>query len=187
MNTKTSRWLFTLITALAAFAFVATSGIADTPSSTDEDNAGHMMQPGMPGGMGPGQMGYGKMGPGYMHKGGKSYGGMGYGMGMMQVLNLDKTQRSKLRALMREQRTANCKTMTQIMDVRDELAAEYDKDKPDAKVIGKLYEKMQGMQRHMLERSVEMHNKFREMLNKEQQATFDRMCHGGMGMMNMMQ
>jgi Spy/CpxP family protein refolding chaperone len=111
---------------------------------------------------------------------------MGSGMGMMQALNLDKAQRSKLRALMREQRTANCKTMTQMMDVRDELADEYDKDKPDAKAIGKLYGEMQGMQRHMLERHVEMHNKFREMLHKDQQETFDRMFHGGMGMMNMM-
>lgn len=192
MKTKTLHWLFTVITAFVAVAFIATSSHAETATSTDEGYNGHMMQPGMHGGMmGPGQMGYrgmgpgtgyGMMGPGYMHRGH----GMGFGMGhggmwMMQALDLDKSQRSKLRALMHEQRAVNCKTMTQMMDVRDELETEYDKDKPDAKVIGKLYEKMQAMQRHMLERHVDMRNKVRAMLNKEQKEIFDRMHHGGMG------
>ncbi|MBI1423477.1 MAG: periplasmic heavy metal sensor [Gammaproteobacteria bacterium] len=200
MKTKTKQGLFTILTAFAAIAFIASSSIADTPAATDENNTGQMMYPGMPGGMGPGNMGYGRMGPGmgqmgpgymgqngmgpgYMHQRGMGP-GMGYGdMGMMQWLNLDKSQRGKLRALMREQRAANCKTMTEMMDVRDELADEYDKDKPDAKAIGKLYEKMQGMQRQMLERMVETRNKMRDLLNKEQKEVFDRMHRGGMGPM----
>ncbi len=189
MKTKTQTWLFTLITAFSAVAFVATSSYADTPKS-EEGNTGHMMYPGMYGGMGPGNMGYGRMGPGYMH-GGRGYGyghgmgmmGGGMGYGMMQALNLDKDQRSKIRALMREQRTANCAVMNGMMDVRDELAAEYDKDKPNAKTVGKLYEKMQGMQRQMIERMVETRNKMRGLLNKEQKENFDNMFHGGMGMM----
>ena len=196
MKTKTKPGLFTILAAFVAIAFVATSSIADTSAATDENSSGQMMQPGMPmgpGNMGPGNMGYGRMGPGNMGQGGMGPGymrqqgmgsGMGYGgMGMMQALNLDKSQRSKLRALMREQRAANCQTMTAMMDVRDELAAEYDKDKPDAKTVGKLYEKMQGMQRQMLERMVEMHNKMRDLLNKEQKEIFDHMHRGGMGPM----
>lgn len=204
MKTKSTRWLFTLITVCAASVFVVTSSYADTPKSSDEDNSGQTMYPGM----GPGMMGYGGMGPGYRHpegmgpgymgRGGRGYGyGMGYGgmmghgmmgyggmmgggMGMMYGLHLDKSQRDKVRALMREQRGANCKVMTEMMDVRDELAAEYDKDKPDAKAIGKLYEKMQGMQRQMLERSIQMRNKMRGILNKEQKEQFDQYYHGGM-------
>jgi Spy/CpxP family protein refolding chaperone len=217
MKTNAHHWLFTIITACTALAFVATSSFADTSKSSEENNTGQTMYPGMGyGGMGPGQMGYGRMGPGNMGYGGMGpgymgygrmgagmmgYGGMGYGpgmgyggmgmmggmgyggmgYGMMQTLNLDKDQRSKWRALMREQRAANCKTMTAMMDVHDELAAEYDKDKPDAKAVGKLYEKMQGMQRQMFERMVEMRNKLRDMLNKDQKENFDNMYHRGMG------
>lgn len=170
---------------------------------------GGMMGPGYGGyrGMGPGNMPYGGRGPGYMHQGGRGYGGMGPGMGyggmgyggmgyggmgyggmgmmgmgygIMQGLDLNKEQRSKIRALMREQRSANCAVMNGMMDVRDELAAEYDKAQPNAKTIGKLYEKMQGMQRHMLERMVDMRNKMRGLLNKEQKEKFDQYSRGGM-------
>jgi len=197
MKIKSSQWLCTLVTVCAAMVFAAGSSYAETPKSSDENNSGQTMYPGM----GPGMMGYGGMGPGYQHpegmgpgymgRGGMGYGyGMGYGhmgmmmgggMGMMYGLNLDKTQRSKLRSLMREQRDANCKTMTQMMDVHDELAAEYDKDKPDAKAIGKLYNKMAQMRSHMIEQSVQMHNKIRGLLNKEQKEIYDRMYHGRMG------
>ena len=212
MKIKTQHWLFALITTFAAMTVFTNSSFADTSQSNTDENNGQMMQPGMYGGMGPGHMGYGGMGPGnmgygrmgpgsmgYGHMGpGYMRGGMGYGygmgmmghgmmgyggMGMMQALNLDKNQRSKIRSLMREQRTANCKVMNEMMDVRDQLAAEYDKDQPNAKAIGKLYEKMQGMQRQMIERMVETRNKMRGLLNKEQKQNFDNMYHGGMGMM----
>ena len=199
MKTNTQRWMLSTITAIAAVAFVATSSFAETPKTTTEETTGQTMYPGMYGGMGPGHMGYGGMGPGYMQQGGMGpgymrQGGMGYGMGyggmgmmgyggmgMMQALNLDKDQRAKLRGLIREERNARCKTMNEMLDVRDELAAEYDKPQPDSKAIGKLYSKMSEMQRHMLEQSVQMRNKVREMLNKEQKENFDRMYHGGMG------
>ena len=214
MNTKLPQLLFTLVIAFATAGFVTTSSFADTPKKDDQSNTGQMMHPGMYngmgpgqmgyGGMGPGNMGYGRMGPGYMGQGGMGYGsgmmggmggmggmgmmgGMGYrGMGMMQALNLDNAQRTKIRNLMREQAAANCKNMTSMMDVHDELAAEYDKDKPDPKALGKLYEKMQGMQRQMFERMVETRNKMREMLNKEQKENFDNMYHRGMGYGGMM-
>ena len=196
MKTNTQRWMLSTITALAAVAFVATSSFAETPKTATEDSTEQTMYPGMYGGMGPGHMGYVGMGPGYMQQGGMGpgymrQGGMGYGMGyggmgMLQALNLDKDQRAKLRGMMREERNARCKTMNEMLDVRDELAAEYDKPQPDSKAIGKLYSKMSEMQRHMIEQSVQMRNKMREMLNKEQKEIFDRMYHGGMGMMNMM-
>jgi len=197
MKTSTRRWLFALVTVTSALTFAATSAFAEEAKSSQENNTGQTMYPGMMGygGMGPGYRHPEGMGPGYMGRGGRGYGyGMGYGgmmgpgmmgggMGMLYGLNLDKSQRDKVRALMREQRTANCKLMTEMMDVHDELAAAYDKDKPDAKAVGRLYEKMQGMQRQMLERSVQMRNKMRGILNKEQQEQFDRYYHGGMGMM----
>lgn len=204
MKTNKHQWLFTLITVFTVITFLATSSFAETPQSTSESNTGQTGYPGM----GPGHMGYGGMWPGHMGYGGMGYGGMGYGsgmgmmgygmgygmgfggMGMMQALNLDKSQRDKIRSLMRAQRTANCKTMNEMMDVRDELAAEYDKPQQDAKAIGKLYNKMEEMRRHMIEQSVQMHNQIRELLNKEQKDTYDQMYHGGMGyggMWNMMQ
>jgi len=128
----------------------------------------------MNGDTGPGNMAYGGMG---------MMSGMGYGM--MQALHLDQYQRNKWRALMHEQRTVNCETINEMLDVRDELAAEYNKPQTDTKAIGNLYGKMQGMQRHMFERVMEMRNKLREMLNKDQKEIFDRMRHRGM--MNMME
>lgn len=205
MKTHTQYWKLTLITTLTVIAFVATSSFAETPNSSAEENTGQMMYPrGMHGGMGyggmgPGNMGYGGMGHGYMRQGGMAYGGMGYGgmgmmggsMGMAQALNLDKDQRAKLRGLMREQRNARCQTMNEMQDIHDELAAEYDKGTPDPKTIGKLYSKMSEKQRAMIEQSVEVHNKMRGLLNKEQKETFDRMYRGNMmgygGMMNMME
>jgi len=214
MKATIQRSLFTIVIACAMGALMVTSSFADTPSSSDEDNSGQTMQPGMypgmmgpgmgpgymgnggmmgPGymqkGMGPGQMGNGgMMGPGYMHEGmGPGYmrhQGMGYGgMGMMQSLDLDKSQRSKLRALMRKQRTANCKTMNEMMDIRDELADAYDNPQPDPKAIGKLYSKMSEIRRNMIEESVQMQNKVRALLNKQQKERFDYMRQSGMGMM----
>jgi Spy/CpxP family protein refolding chaperone len=215
MKTITQRWILTIFTTCSAIVLLTTSSFAETPKSTTEESTGQMMYPqGMPGGMGPGYMrqggmgpgymGYGGMGPGYMRQHGMGYGGMGYGgmgmmgggMGMMRALNLDKDQSAKLRGMMREERIARCKTMNEMLDVRDEMATEYDKPQPDAKVIGKLYSKMSEIQRHMIEQSVQMRNKMREMLNKDQKDTFDHMLqggmmgggmgYGGMGMMNMM-
>lgn len=203
MNRQLKHGLITIVTVISVSVLIVTSSMAETPKKDTEQSNGQAMYPnGMMGpgyggyrGMGPGNMPYGGMGPGYMHRDGRGYGGMGYGMGMMgygggmgmmQALNLDKKQRSEIRALMRKQRELNCKAMTQMMDVRDELAAEYDKNQPNATTIGKLYEKMQVMQRHMLERMVETHNKVRALLNKEQRENFDHMFPGGMGMMNMM-
>lgn len=196
MNTKLKQVLLGIVTAFIASTMLVTTSMAETPKTNDQSNEqatypngmpGAMMGPGYMGqrGMGPDNMPYGRMGPGYMRQGGRGYGGMGM-MGMMQSLDLDKTQRSKIRALMRVQRASMCKTMTEMMDVRDDLASEYDKAQPNAKVISKTYKKMQAMQRTMLERMVETHNKMRELLNKEQKEKFDQMFQGGMGMMNMM-
>lgn len=199
MNMK--HGLITVIAAISTGILVVTTSLADTPKTNDQNSNEQATYPnGMPGGMmgqgymgqhgmGQGNMPYGRMGSGYMRQGGRGYGGMGMmgsGMGMMQALDLDKTQRSKIRALMRAQRATMCKTMTELMDVRDDLATEYDKAQPNAKAISKTYEKMQAMQRTMIERMVETHNKMRELLNKEQKEKFDQMFQGGMGMMNMM-
>lgn len=219
MNTNISRGLLSIVITAMTILWLSGNSFADTPNSNNEQSNGQMMYPyGMHRGMGAENMPYGGMGSGYMHRG-SGYGGMGYGrggmgygmgyggmgmmgygmgyggMGMMQALNLSKAQQAKFHRLLRDQRTAHCKDMTQMFDVRDELAAEYAKDQPDPKTIGRLYTKMAQMQRNMLEQSVQMRDKMREMLNKDQKETFDRMFrnaegygmgYGGMGMMNMM-
>jgi len=145
-------------------------------------------------GMGRGSMmapgGMGMMGPGMMDGNMSSM--------MMNMLDLDKKQRSEIRNIMRQHRNSHCKMMNSIMDIQDELADQYDKDKPDAKNIGKTYTRLSEQKRKMIEQSIETHNKIRDVLNKEQQQRFDYMHRrgrmmgpgggmmgpGGMGMMH---
>lgn len=209
MKTDIQSRFFTLVTLLAAVTFAATAGFADadTLNNTGEGDTEQMRHTGMNDDTAPWNMRYGSVRPNYKHQdsmgyndknvmmnGGTGPGNMGYGgigmmsgmgYGTMQALHLDQDQRNKWRALMHKQRTANCATMNEVLDVRDELAAEYDKPQTDTKAIGNLYGKMQGMQRRMFERMVETRNKQREMLNKDQKEIFDRMRHSDM--MNMME
>jgi len=192
---------FTLVTLFVAVTFAATASFADaeTPNNTEEGNTGQMRHTGMNDDTAPWNMRYGSVRPNYMRQDSMGYnnsnsmmnsgtgpGNMGDGdMGMMQALHLDQDQRKKLRAVMHEQRTVNCATMNKMLDVRDELDAEYEKPQTDTKAIGNLYGKMQGIQRHMFERVMETRNKLRAMLNKDQKEIFDHMRHSGM--MNMME
>ena len=145
--------------------------------------------------MGGGMMGRGGMGMmNMMGPGGMGMMGSGMSPMMMNMFGLDKKQRSQIRDLMRAQRNTRCNMMNNMMDIQDELAEQYDKDKPDAKAIGKTYAKLYDQKRKMIEQSIETRNKIRDVLNKEQKQRFDQMHRGGgmmgpgggMGMMNMM-
>ena len=127
-------------------------------------------------------------GMGMMHGGGMM-GGMHHGMGMMHgrammvyMLDLDDKQRKKIRALQQEQRKANWQRRGSMIDLQYELQDLYDKDKPDAKAIGKVYDKIFALKKQMIESHITTRNKMRDVLNKEQQEKFDNM-RGGMGMM----
>ena len=156
----------------------------------------------MPYGMGRGGMGYGGMGMmgggmGYggmgMMGGGMGYGGMGMmgggmGYGGMYMLGLDQKQRDEIRKLFHEQRATRIKLMTDMMDIRDELADKFDAKELDAKGIGKIYSKLFDKQRQLIEQNIQLRNRMRSVLNKDQQNEFDQMRRGGMmgGGMGMM-
>ena len=128
-------------------------------------------------------------GMGMMGQGGMGMMGTGISS-MMNMPGLDKKQRAKIRGLMREQRNSCCKSMNVLMDIKDELATQYDQDVLDAKAIGKTYGKLFDIKRRMIEQSIVMQNKIRDILNKQQRQMFDQMHHnsgmmgGGMGMMD---
>lgn len=162
----------------------------DVHESMMGDDYGRYAQGMMGGGMGMMNMMGG--GSGMMNMMGGGMGMMSGGISpmMMNMLDLDGDQKDKIREMMREQRNNRCKAMNSMMDVRDELAKQYDKEKPDASAIGKTYQKMFDQKRQMIEQAIVLRNKIRGVLNKEQQKMFDQMQRtGGMmgrGGMNMM-
>lgn len=116
----------------------------------------------------------GRTHPGHMgmhdqFAGGHGMGMMGsYVMAIMNVPDMSREQRSKLRSLMREQRKDNINTVTEIMDVRDELADVMNDDPVDADKADKLYAKLFEKQRLMLSNSIKLRNKMYSTLSQEQ-------------------
>ncbi len=130
----------------------------------------HMMGPGMmgPGMMGPGMMGPGMMGPGMMM-------GMGPMMAVFDDLNLTKDQRSKIWQLRRELRDQHMKLMDRMWEESEKMQDLWEKEKPDAKEIGKAYDRVFAMQREMIEQSVTFKNKLSDILNDEQRKKLKEM------------
>ncbi len=135
---------------------------------------GHMMgQGGMgwgdcPGGgmIGPGMMGGEMMGPGMMS------GGMMMGPGMMGgvygELDLSKEQRDQIAKIRSETRRKHWELMGKMHDEQDKLAAQLAADTPDSAAIGKQYQRIQELQRQMLESSIDARNRMQAVLTEEQ-------------------
>lgn len=195
MNIQLKQIIYGLFTVILATPLMITNSVADM-----DDMHGKMMhERGMQRGAGYNCDGMGMMGRGMgmmPMMGGGMMSMMGSGMGMMsmggmspmmaQMLDLDDKQRQKLRELMRAQRKTHLNMMNSMMDIHDELETAYDKDVVDAKAVGKIYNKMFENKRQMVEQMIETRNKFRAMLTDEQKKQFDKMRHGGVGMMPMM-
>ncbi len=137
----------------------ATAGVAQA------DHMGRMApQGGMQGGhmMGQGGMGWGDC-PG---------GGMMMGPGMMGgvygELDLSKEQRDQIAKIRSETRRKHWELMGKMHDEQDKLAAQLAADTPDSAAIGKQYQRIQELQRQMLESSIDARNRMQAVLTEEQ-------------------
>ncbi|MBD3895837.1 periplasmic heavy metal sensor [Halomonas sp. ML-15] len=132
------------------------------------------------GGMGPGMMGgnQGGMGSGMM---GGSQGGMGSdmmgggmmpcpmmgeGMGMMSML--DPEQRSEMRELMQEHRPAQFERMGQMMNLREDLMAEMQQERPDPESVQERHARMAELHGEMMADMVRMRNAMNDLMTDEQ-------------------
>ena len=150
---------------------------------------GHMGSMGR--GMGQGHMG---MGHGHMMGRGMGQGGMMHGkhsrINTISMLDLDSKQRTKIRAIQREQRKSRWQTMGQIMDEKDKLMDLYDAGDRDKEAIGKVYSRIFDLKKQMIEANIDAGNKARAVLNEQQHKELDdiedrthyRSHMGGMGM-----
>ncbi len=136
-----------------------------------------------------GRMGYGNrgsmdqgMGQGYMkHRnmmgGGTGYGGSMHGMhsriNAIGTLNLDSSQRKKIRAIQREQRNARWQMMGQMMGEKDKLLDLYDTGMRDKEAIGKVYSRIFDLKKQMIEANIDAGNKARTILNEQQRKELD--------------
>ncbi|MCK5092759.1 MAG: periplasmic heavy metal sensor, partial [Gammaproteobacteria bacterium] len=151
---------------------------SDKDQMMNDDNRGEMMgyrgrhsENYMPMGRG---MGHGYMGRGY---GGMMGGGMGHGGSMhgmrsrintIGMLDLDSKQRTKIRAIQREQRKSRWQTMGQMMDEKDKLLDLYNTGNRDKEAIGKVYSKIFDLKQQMIEANIDAGNKARAILNEKQ-------------------
>jgi Spy/CpxP family protein refolding chaperone len=146
--------------------------------SDQEEQGPGMMMGGGQGGMGPGMMGGGQggMGPGMMGggQGGMMGGGMmpcpmmgGAGMGMMQGI-LEPEQRDEMRELMQEHRPAQFERMGRMMNLRDDLMAEMQQNRPDPEAVKERHARMAELHGEMMAEKVRMHNAMQDLLTDEQ-------------------
>ena len=148
------------------------------------------MGPGMMGGygMGPGMMGgwddwddrymnRGMMGPGMMIGPGMMG---GYGYGPQAALNLDAAQQQKIAQIQDEQRKKQWDLMGKMNDEQAKLNQLYYSGQHDPAVIGKQYQRIQDLQRQMMESSIEAQNRIEAVLTPEQRQTLRGYGRGGM-------
>ncbi|MGD8483232.1 MAG: periplasmic heavy metal sensor [Thioalkalispiraceae bacterium] len=130
----------------------------------DMDDMGHMR-----GSMGMGHMGMGRMDMGRM------------GMGFTSMLELSAQQRKALRDIHRNNRTQRWALKDKIADYSDQLRTLYDADKPDAKTIGSVYEKIFDIQRQLIEHNINMRNQQYDVLTKKQKEKLKNWHAKGIG------
>ncbi|WP_455219286.1 Spy/CpxP family protein refolding chaperone [Kaarinaea lacus] len=99
-------------------------------------------------------------------------GPMSHMMGNLNGLDLNDTQRDKIRDIQRKMRKQHWDLMEKMMDTSDKLIDLYDVDKPDAEKIGKVYDEIYKVKRQMIQQHIEVRNKIYDILNKEQRKKF---------------
>jgi periplasmic protein CpxP/Spy len=152
-------------------------GMTGTESSmgmdySDMDPGMGMMGCGKGMGHGMGMMGpRGGMGPGMGMRGpGK---GMGPGNAMMQEMQamrgmLSVDQRAELRELMREHRPAQFERMGHAKNLREDLMAELQQDRPDPDAVREIHGRMAEIHGEMMVERVRMRNAMYDLLTDEQ-------------------
>jgi Spy/CpxP family protein refolding chaperone len=123
--------------------------------------------------MGTGHMGTGHMGMGHMGTGHMGMGHMGMGhMGMHDYhiyrLDLTESQRKSMRNIRKETRAELIELQDKIAEHSDQLYSLYDQDKPDAKKIGEVYQKIFDLKRQIIELQINIKNQQYDKLTKEQ-------------------
>ena len=99
--------------------------------------------------------------------------GMGPGMGLMREMQamrdmLSAEQRGELRELMREQRPAQFERMGHAQNVREDLMAELEQDRPDPDAVREIHGRMAEIHGEMLVERVRMRNAIYDLLTDEQ-------------------
>ncbi|UXZ53979.1 Spy/CpxP family protein refolding chaperone [Halomonas sp. 7T] len=120
--------------------------------------------------------GQGGMGPGMM---GEMMGGgmmpcpmMAEGMGMMSML--DDEQRSEMRELMQEHRPAQFERMGRMMNLRDDLMAEMQQDRPDPAAVQERHASMAELHGEMMAEMVRMRNAMHDLMSDEQRQQLEQ-------------
>ena len=184
MNTRKQAlpWTLGLALALGAGGTGVTlaqdmgGGMMDDDSSTGmnySDMGPGMGMMGQGKGMGPGM---GMMGPrgGMSGMGMKGQGtGMGPGAGMMQEMQamremLSAEQQDELRELMREHRPAQFERMGHATNLREDLMAELQQERPDPDAVHEIHGRMAEIHGEMMVERVRMRNAMYDLLTDEQ-------------------
>lgn len=118
------------------------------------------------------QMGYGNMMDGDMGHGGSMH-GMRSRINSIDMLDLDPTQRTKIRALQRELRKSRWQSMGKMMDEKDKLTDLYSAGNRDKAAIGEVYSRIFDLKRQMIEANIEAGNKARAILTEQQRKELD--------------
>jgi len=112
--------------------------------------------------------------------------GLRMDFGSLFMLDLTKEQKRKVNKLQDELRSEHWETMGEIMSLQARLRDAYDLDKPDSKIIGKIYDQISQLRRAMLESKIDAMNSIRDVLTDGQRKQFKsgmRREWGGMPMM----
>lgn len=122
---------------------------------------------GGPGMMGPGMMGQGMMGPG-MRSGMMGPGMMGHGWMGRNVLDLDSSQRKKIRKIQEDLHDKHWEQMGKLNDEYAKLQDLYSADKRDPDKIVRQQQRIDELRRDMLKESIDAQNRMEEVLKPEQ-------------------
>lgn len=164
--------------ALQGMASIVVAGLFTMATASAEPDwkgqGGAMMGHDMAGHGGGMAMGQGMMDHPMMGDMGDHGAMMGGGFGAIWSLNLNDQQRKQLRDINRDLRKKHGDIRDQIEDASDQLWDLYAQDKRDVAAIGKVYDKIFGLRRQMIEQSLEAQNKAGEVLTKEQRDEWKR-------------
>ena len=127
-------------------------------------------------------MGMDHMGTG--HRGMRSMMGMDH-MGKygsyFHMLGLTNSQRKAMRDIQRKNRTERIELQDKVTDYSDQLYSLYDQDKPDAKKIGEIYQKIFNLKRQIIELRINTKNQKYDKLTKDQQEKLKELKSNWMG------
>ena len=121
---------------------------------------------------------------------GMDYKGMRPMMGMnhmgrydhyFHMLGLTSSQRKAMRDIQKKNRTERFELKDKINDYSDQLYSLYDQEKPNAKKIGEIYQKIFNIKRQIIELHINIKNQKYDKLTKDQQEKLKELKSNWMG------